>query len=216
MNQMMTAEEAVRKYDQEQKNIRMMRWLTLAVFLGVLWLLRDKMNISMAAIIVAVLFVGMQFLRSMQAQQFGVLQRVLHYDCDATKYAAIMAQLAERPGKESATFKLCLARGLYYSGRFEEALEALETFYMEKPSAGTAALFHSTAFFCHAELDDLEKAYGVRQDMERLLNSIHPKQRGSVQQYLWMMDAILAWKEDRYEDFLLLQKQVAERAVTPL
>ena len=44
----------------------------------------------------------------------------------------------------------------------------------------------------------------------------HPKQRGSVQQYLWMMDAILAWKEERYEDFLLLQKQVAERAVTPL
>lgn len=216
MSRIITAEEMARNYQKELKNIRMMRWLTLVVFLVLLWLLRDKMNPIMAVGAVLVFFLGLQFLRSMQVQQFATLQRVLNYECDATKYTAIMEQLAVNPGKEATAIKLCLARGQYCSGRFEEALETLNSFYMERPSVGTAVLYYSTAFGCHAELGDMERAQEVRQTMEALLNAINPKQRGTVQQQMLLMDAVLALKEDRYEEFFPLQKRVAEEALAPL
>jgi len=216
MSRIMTAEEMVRNYQKELKNIRMMRWLTLAVFLILLWLLRDKMNPIMAVGVVLVFFLALQFLRTLQSQQFATFQRVLNYDCDATKYTAIMEQLAASPGKEAVAIKLCLARGQYCSGRFEEALETLNSFYMERPSVGVAVLYHSTAFGCHVELEDMEKAQAVKKEMETMLNSINPKQRGPVQQQVLQMDAVLALKEECYEEFFPLQKRVVEEAIVPL
>ena len=216
MSRMGTAEEMIRNYKKELKNIRMMRGLTLIVFLLLLWLLREKMNVMMAAVLVVVFLLGLQFLRTSQTQQFAILQRVLNYDCDATKYVAIMEELAVDAGKETATIKLCLARGQYCCGRFEEALESLNSFYLERPSVGTAVLYHSTAFGCHIELGDMENAETVYQEMVRLLHSVHPKQRGLIQQQVLLAEAVLALKKDCYEEFFSLQKRVMEEAIAPL
>ena len=216
MHKMGTAEEMVRNYEKELKSIRMMRVLTLVVFLLLLWLLREKMNMPMAVGVVLVLILGLLFLRTSQTQQLVVLQQVLNRECDATKYTAIMEALAPDAGKDTAAIKLCLARGQYYSGRFEEALATLNSFYVEKPSVGTAALYHSTMFSCHLELEHLESARETRQNVEKLLYSIPPKQRGSVGYSLAMRDAMLALKEERYEEFFPLQQRVLEEAAIPL
>ena len=103
MRSINTAEEMVRNYRKELKNIRMMRGLTLVVFLLLLWLLREKMNVMMAAGIVVIFLLGLQFLRTSQTQQFVTFQRVMNHECDATKYVAIMEELAVDAGKERVT-----------------------------------------------------------------------------------------------------------------
>lgn len=212
----LTAEAAARSYRKEIKSLRIMRVVTLVVYLLVLWFLKDRLNPITALLSVVIFLLALQFLRMLQTQQFSALQRILNQECDATKYTEIMERLAQEPDKDINAIKLCLARGQYCCGRFEEALETLQSFYVERPSAGTALLYRSTAFGCHAELEDLEKARAEREEVIMLMHTVPPKQRGSIQQQLLVMDAILALKEERYDDFFPLQKQALEEAVAPL
>ena len=216
MNRINTAEEMVRSYHKEMKSIRMMRVLTMVVFLVLLWVLRAKVNITLAVVFVLVLFLGLQFLQTLQTKQFAMVQRVLNVECDATKYVSIMELLVKDAGKEEAVMKLFLAQGQYYSGRFEEALETLNSFYMARPSAEAAALYHSIAFNCHIELETLEKARSARQEMEAILYTTGTRRRGSISHYLPVMDALLALKEERYDAFFSQQVRMAEETVMPL
>lgn len=210
------AERIVHRYQKELKNIRRMRWMTLIVYLLLLWMMSSKMGINMAAISVILLLVALKMLSSMYKQQFALLQQVLNKKCDAVVYTEIMNLLAENPGKEANTIQICIAKGLYYSGRFQEAREALNSFYEERPTVGTAMLYHSQAFDCALALDDLDTARNELQEARQLLRGVPPKKAGGLQKQVMVMEAALALQEKRYEDFFPLQAQVLAEAITPL
>lgn len=213
---LLTAEEMVRRYRKELKTVRIMRWGTLVVYVLFLWFMRNNVNMTLAIGSVVVFLLLMRMLQSMQTQQFALLQQVLNQECDSMKYTEIMELLEQDGGKNTAAIKLCRARGLYYSGRFEAAREGLKDLYIEKPSLGTAMLYHSIACDCALALNDLETARKEQQEACQLLNHTSPKQRGAGQQYMSSMDAAVALEEERYEEFFPLQKQVLSRAVSPL
>ena len=205
---MLTAEERVRRYKKELKQVQMLRWLTLAVFLFLLWRLAPKMDFSMAAISVVIFIMAMCFLKSMGTNQFALLQQVLHRHCDAIKYTEVMELLAQDPGKEEKSIRLCLAKGLYFSGRFEEAEQVLDSLYVEKPSVETAMVYRNTSFHCKLALKKLDEAWEERRETEKLLAAAKKKQRTLVTQQLEIMDAALALEEERYDDFFPLQEKV--------
>ena len=212
-----SAEELVRRYKKELKTVQILRWVTLGCFLAFLVLTANVMNVTLAIAAVVVFVMAMRLLQSMTNQQFVLLQQVLNQDCDALKYTEIMETLEKEVSKkEIMTMRMCRARGLYYSGKFAEAREALDGFYSEKPSLGTALLFRSLSFSCHLAQGNLEGAWKERQETEQILNRTPPKQRSSIQRELLIMDAALALEEERYEEFFPLQKQVLQEAPLPL
>ena len=204
----LTAEEMVCRYKKELKQTRIMRWLTLAVFLFLLWRLAPKMNFTMAVIAVLIFMGAIWYLQAMSANQFVVLQQVLHRNCDAIKYTRIMELLAEEPGKDEKSIRLCLAKGLYFSGRFQEAEEVLQSVYVERPTVQTALLYRNTSFNCNLALKKLDAAWEDRRETEKLLVAAKKKQRELVTQQLAIMDAALALEEERYEEFFALQEKV--------
>ena len=205
---LLTAEEMVCRYKKELKQVRILRWLTLAVFLFLLWRLAPKMNFTMAVIAVLVFVAAIWYLQAMSANQFVILQQVLHRNCDAIKYTEIMELLAKDPGKDEKSIRLCLAKGLYFAGRFEEAEEVLQSIYVEKPTVETAMLYRNTSFNCNLALKKLDAAREDRQETEKLLAAAKKKQYMLVSQQLAIMDAALALEEERYEEFFPLQEKV--------
>ena len=213
---MLTAEEMIRRYQKECRSLRRLRWVTLAAYVVFLFLTASNMNLSRAAVSVIVFVMAMRMLQSMETQQFTMLQQVLNQSCDAVKYTTVMEKLLEKPGKEEASFRLCYAKGLYYSGRFAEAREALQSFYMERPSVGTALLYHMVACGCFLELEDADGVRKERDEAAALLRAAKPKQQAMVQQQIRTMDGMLALVEERYDDFFRLQSEVLQQAESPL
>ncbi|MBE6995794.1 MAG: hypothetical protein E7429_03550 [Ruminococcaceae bacterium] len=215
-NTQLTAEEMVRRYQKELKNVRIMRWLTLAVYLLLLWRFAPKLDLTLAVISV-LLFVGaMWFLQAMGAHQFVLLQEVLHRNCDAVKYAKIMELLSVEKHKDAQVIRLCWAKGLFFAGDFEEAEKVLGSVYVEKPGVNTALLYRNIAFNCALEGKRLEDARKEREETGKLLSTAGKKEVGMVRQQLIQMDAALALEEERYEDFFPLQEKVLRAAVAPM
>jgi len=215
-NTQLTAEEMVRRYQKEVKSVKMMRWMTLAVYLILLVCLAKKLNVT-SAIVSVVIFAGaMWFLQAMGANQFVILQQVLHQHCDAVKYAKIMELLSKEKNKDEQIIRLCWAKGLYFAGEFEEAEKVLETVYAEKPALGTALLYRNIVFNCAMEGKRMDEAREAREETAKLLASAGKKQVGMVRQQLIQMDAALAFEEERYEEFFSLQERVLSVAVAPM
>lgn len=213
---MLTAEEQVLHYRKEVKTVRIVRWVMLAAYVLMLILLAANINFPRAVIAVILFILVMRVLQGAETQQFVELQQVLNRNCDAVKYTEIMERLLEAPGKEQNAIRMSYAKGLYYSGRFVEAQEALNSFYLQRPSVGTAVLYRGIAFGCCMEQDDVDGAHREREEVAKLLVNVKPSERGPARIQLQIMDAELALAEERYDEFFAQQPQVLQVAQIPL
>lgn len=219
-NKQNAAENAVKMvqaYRKEMNTVRMMRWLTLIVYVVLLFLVAKKINIGFVLGSLVIFFLALRFLQTLGAQQFMTLQSVLNVDCDAVKYTKIMELMQQEKSKENAQLiRLCYVNGLYHSGRFEEAAEKLEEFGEEKPSSSMAMLYRTIAFNCRMGLHDWEGANNERQALQSLLGVMKNKERTMAAQQLMVMDAALALEEENYDEFVPLQNRLLKEAAVPL
>lgn len=212
----LSAEEMVLRYHKECKSVQRLRWVTLAMYLVLLFLTASSMTLTRTVIYVVIFLSAMWMLRSMEKQQFVILQQVLSQQCDALKYTEIMKRMLEKPDKGETSIRLCYAKGLYFSGRFEEAQQMLQTFYLQRPSVATALMYRNIMFSCCLELEDAEGARREREEVAQLLGRVKPKEQVLVRRQLEIMDASLALLEERYDDFFPLQGNVLRAAELPL
>ncbi len=212
----LTAEEQVLRYRKEVKTVRIVRWVMLAAYVLMLVLTAANINFPRAVIAVILFILVMKVLQGAETQQFVELQQVLNQNCDAVKYTEIMERLLAAPGKEQNAIRMSYAKGLYYAGRFAEAQEALNSFYLQRPSVGTAVLYRSIAFSCCMEQEDMDGARREREEVAQLLGRVKPAERGPVHTQMQIMNAELALAEERYDEFFPQQTQVLQAAQIPL
>lgn len=212
----LTAEELVLRYQKEVKTVRIVRWVMLTAYILLLLLTAANITLPRAVIAVILFILVMKVLQGAETQQFVELQQVLNQKCDAVKYTEIMERLLEATGKEQSAIRMSYAKGLYYAGRFAEAQEALNSFYLQRPSVGAAVLYRSIAFGCCMEQEDVDGARREREEVAQLLGRVKPAERGPAHAQLQIMDAELALAEERYEEFFPQQTQVLQAAQVPL
>lgn len=211
-----SAEDILLRYKKDLNSVRLMKGMTLAVFVYLLWQFKDHINVPIGVAAVAVFFVALQYLRGMESQYFLNLEKLLNEECDAEKYTKVMEVLILKPGKDIQLLRLSLAKGLYYAGRLQDAEEQLDMFYASKPSYGISLMYHKIVFDCRVAGGDLESARKEREAMANLMAGRKPAQRAAAERQLLAMDAVLALEEERLEEFFPLQRQLLDEAKTPL
>lgn len=211
-----TAREIADRYLKEVKQIRMMRALTLVVFVFLLFQLRDRINALLAIAFVIVFFLSLRYLRGLTVQQFAYLIHLLNKHCDAEKFTEVMAMLKGTSKQDAAMITLCHAQGLYYTGRYEEAAAELDNVYFKNGGLNTRLLYQTLYFCCQLKNGNLEHANQVRQETEALIQSLKPAQVPIAERTLHIIDAELALAEGRYDDFYPLESVAQSEAINQL
>ncbi|MGI5894137.1 MAG: hypothetical protein ACOX6P_06035 [Candidatus Merdivicinus sp.] len=131
--------------------------------------------------------------------QFHMLNQVLNNNCDPIKFEKIFRGL-EHSGMNKVDCQLNIARGQFYAGKPQEALDTLLA--MPRPKEGTLQIFqyYNVMAGCYEATQDFERVVEVREKVKKLMIGLKegtPALRNG-QQLLTIIDGILTFHQGSY------------------
>lgn len=213
-----TAEEIFCQYWREYLQARTLHWglciaFVAAIFLmprfsGYLWVLLGLFLLYLLLI---------NLLRQQNVRRSASVNLVLSRDCDAVKYAEIFRLLAEKRQRKSSlrAVRLNRASGLYWSGRFREALDELEKVggKMNARSLSVWDIRQRLAFHCRIALDDVAGAEALYQETAARVEKLtKPSLRECGEAVLRTMEEGLDWKKGNVQGAWERARQLAGEA----
>lgn len=145
------------------------------------------------------------------------LNMILLKDCDPVKYTAVFEKLKnDRFQPYSAS--LNIARGLYYSGRFSEALEAVKQLSLPKSSSPMIFQYYSVMANVYDAVGKEDALISIREKTQGLLSGLKTKSNkaANARQLLCIIDNMLSNLHHNYQHSKETAQELMEIATYPL
>ena len=145
------------------------------------------------------------------------LNMILLKDCDPVKYITVFETL-KNDKFQPYSASLNIARGLYYAGRFEEALEAVNKLEVPKVSSPRIFQYYSVMANVYDAIGDEDKLISLRERTQGILSNTKVKsiKAANGRQLLTIIDNMLAGLHNNYQHCRETSEELLEIASYPL
>ncbi len=214
----MKADDVVSAYKKNVLIFWVLHALTgVGAVVAAVLLLLQRITIVNAAFTIVFLVVLNYLFYTMRRIQLHLLNNILTNNCDPVKFEKVFQKLLEARANRDLC-QLNIARGQYYAGKYEKALETLEAMARPKDNSPQIFLYYSVKAGCYEELGDLDHVIEIREKVKKLMPALKegsPALRNG-QQLLTIIDGILTFHQGSYMRAYEIYEDLFEVSSYPL